>query len=76
MRIAICDDEKILYKEIFELLNEYSRLKNEPITTEHFCSGRDFLASSLPFDLIFMTTRWMILTVWKQLGVSETITKT
>lgn len=54
MRIAVCDDEKILYKEIFELLNEYSRLKNEPITTEHFCSGRDFLASSLPFDLILM----------------------
>ena len=34
MKIAVCDDEIILYEELYTLLNEYSTLKKEPILTK------------------------------------------
>lgn len=54
MKIAVCDDEMILYEELYTLLNEYSALKKEPILTAYFRTGNDLLSSTEKFDLIFM----------------------
>lgn len=54
MRVAVCDDEKIVYFELNSLFNEYSRMTNETISATYFPSGRDLLASSIQFDIIFM----------------------
>lgn len=54
MQVAVCDDEKILYEELCLYLNEYSRIKGEPILTYYFSNGHELLASDLNFDLIFM----------------------
>ena len=54
MRIAVCDDEKIIFSELNTLFNEYSKLTSEIISATHFSSGRDLLASSIQFDLVFM----------------------
>ena len=54
MRIAVCDDEKIIFSELNTLFNEYSKMTAEIISATHFSSGRDLLASSIQFDLIFM----------------------
>ena len=54
MKIAVCDDEIILYEELYTLLNEYSTLKKEPILTTYFKTGYDLLSSTEKFDIIFM----------------------
>lgn len=54
MRIAICDDEKILFEELNVLLNEYSSLKKEPIFITYFDSGNKLLSDNGKFDMIFM----------------------
>ena len=50
MKIAVCDDEIILYEELYTLLNEYSTLKKEPILTTYFKTGYDLLSSTEKFD--------------------------
>lgn len=54
MKIAVCDDEKIIFDELNNLLNQYAVLKEIPILTTHFKSGRELLISSEKFDVIFM----------------------
>lgn len=54
MKIAVCDDEIILYEELYTLLNEYSALKKEPILSTYFKTGRELLSSTEKFDIIFM----------------------
>lgn len=54
MKIAVCDDEIILYEELYTLLNEYSTLKKEPILTTYFKTGYDLLSRTEKFDIIFM----------------------
>lgn len=43
MKIAVCDDEIILYEELYTLLNEYLILKKEPILTTYFKTGYDLI---------------------------------
>lgn len=71
MKIAVCDDEIILYEELYTLLNEYSTLKKEPILTTYFKTGYDLLSSTEKFDIIFMDIRWTILTDWKHPNVCD-----
>lgn len=54
MKIAVCDDEMVLFEELYTLLNEYSALKKEPILTTYFKTGNDLLLSTEKFDIIFM----------------------
>lgn len=46
MKIAVCDDEMVLFEELYTLLNEYSALKKEPILTTYFKTGNDLLLST------------------------------
>lgn len=54
MKIAVCDDETVLYEELYTLLMEYSLLKKETVLTTHFKMGNDLLLSTEKFDIIFM----------------------
>lgn len=54
LKIAICDDEKIFYNDLNNLLNEYSKLRGEAIVTTYFSSGHDLLNSTMQFDIVFM----------------------
>ena len=67
MKIAVCDDEIILYEELYTLLNEYSTLKKEPILTTYFKTGYDLLSSTEKL----WTIRWTILTDWKHPNVCD-----
>ena len=66
MKIAVCDDEIILYEELYTLLNEYSTLKKEPILTD-----MTFYQVLRSLTLYLWTIRWTILTDWKRPNVCD-----
>lgn len=71
MKIAVCDDEIILYEELYTLLNEYSTLKKEPILTTYFKTGYDLYQVLRSLTLYLWTIRWTILTDWKHPNVCD-----
>ncbi len=50
MKIAICDDEKIIRDQI----RKYIKVQNYDISVDEYASGSDFLESSEKYDFIFM----------------------
>lgn len=54
MNIAICDDEKILHKELKDALAAYGRDRGIDIYTHCFSSGEDLISSDEIHDVIFM----------------------
>lgn len=71
MKIAVCDDEIILYEELYTLLNEYSTLKKEPILTTYFKPDMTFYQVLRSLTLYLWTIRWTILTDWKHPNVCD-----
>ncbi len=54
MNIAICDDEKILHKELKNALAAYGRDRGIDIYTDCFSNGEDLISSNEVYDVIFM----------------------
>ena len=54
MNIAICDDEKLLHKELKDALCNYGRDRRIDIYTSCFINGIDLINSNELFDVIFM----------------------
>ena len=54
LRIAICDDESIMRKEIIRGLDEYSRLRNLDITYDQYETGAEFLRSKRSYQLVML----------------------
>lgn len=71
MKIAVCDDEIILYEELYTLLNEYSTLKKEPILTTYLKPDMTFYQVLRSLTLYLWTIRWTILTDWKHPNVCD-----
>ena len=54
MKIAICDDEKIMRDSLAGFLNEYAESRNSEISITEFSSGDDLLSEKTDFDIVFM----------------------
>ena len=56
MRVAICDDEKTMQKELEKLLDEYSRIRKTDISIDKFDNGHDLIKtlSEREYEIVFM----------------------
>ena len=54
MRVAICDDEKVMHIIIENLLIEYKNIRNIDIFIDKFENGYDLLKSEREYEIIFM----------------------
>lgn len=54
IKIAICDDDMNIVKEISQFLHEYEKNNSVAFEILGFCDGDELLASSQKFDLIFL----------------------
>ncbi len=54
MRIAICDDEKVMHKELKACLEKYAEERKQIFLYDDFYSGSELLASDHDFDIVFM----------------------
>lgn len=56
MRVAICDDEKTMQKELEKLLDEYSRIRKIDISIDKFDNGHDLIKtlSEREYEIVFM----------------------
>ena len=54
LKIAVCDDERIIREEIIRSLNEYSRLRNIDIICDSYENGYDFLRTKRSYNIVFL----------------------
>lgn len=54
MRVAICDDEKIMQQNLVKLLDEYAQIRNIDLVIDKFDNGVSLLRSSQEYEIIFM----------------------
>lgn len=54
MRVALCDDENVFRKEIYNLLSEYSQTKHIDIICDQYANGRELIHHACKYDIIFM----------------------
>lgn len=54
MRVAICDDEKIMRTDLQKKIDLYTKTHHQIILCNEFESGEELLSSNIPFDIIFM----------------------
>jgi len=54
LRIAVCDDERIIREEIIRSLDEYSRLRNVDIICDQYETGCDFLQSKVSYNAVLL----------------------
>lgn len=54
IRIAVCDDDMNIIKEIGQFLHEYEKNNSIDFEIIGFCDGDELLASNQKFDLIFL----------------------
>ena len=54
MKIAICDDQPLMCKEVEKQLQEYAAQNQSEIDIEIFYMGSSLLASEIDFDIIFL----------------------
>ena len=54
LRIAICDDEKIIREEVAHSLNEYSRLRGIDIICDQYATGYEFLCTNVSYNIVFL----------------------
>ena len=54
MRIAICDDEKVIREEIASMLDEYFQANNMVCALDQFADGESFVKVHEDYDLVFM----------------------
>lgn len=54
IRIAVCDDDINIVKEISQFLHEYEKNNSVDFEISGFCDGDELLASNQKFDLIFL----------------------
>jgi Response regulator of the LytR/AlgR family len=54
LRVAVCDDERIIREKIVHSLNEYSRLRNVDIVCDQFETGHDFLCSKNNYQIVLL----------------------
>ena len=56
-RIAICDDEEIFRKNIYEIIMKYMDEKGCPCEVDEFASGKDFISLGInmaKYDIVFL----------------------
>jgi len=54
LRVAICDDERIIRENIVRSLNEYSRLRDVDIVCDQYETGHDFLCSKNTYQIVLL----------------------
>lgn len=54
LRVAICDDEKLMCATIKKSLDHYARLRNLDLLYDEFHSGHDFLNSKEKYDFVIL----------------------
>ena len=54
MRIAICDDNMILHKELKRCLEKYAVMRKIDMVYDDYTSGVELLSGNLEYDIIFM----------------------
>lgn len=54
LKIAICDDEDLIIKKMYEIVTSYFHEKNEGILVKIYHSGNELLSENLKFDIIFL----------------------
>lgn len=54
MKIAICDDEKVMHKELKRCLEMYAEERKLIFMYHDFLSGSELLSSDQEFDIVFM----------------------
>ena len=54
LRIAVCDDERIIREELVRCLNEYSRVRNIDIVCDQYATGHDFLRTNVSYNMVFL----------------------
>ncbi len=54
LRIAVCDDEAIMVKEVNKILSAYCRSKSVDFKIFTYCDGHDLLIAQESFDIIFL----------------------
>jgi len=54
LRIALCDDERIVREEVVRCLNEYSKLRNVDILCDQYETGQEFLRSKTSYNIVML----------------------
>lgn len=54
MRVAICDDEKIMRTDLQKKIELYAKAHQQIILCNEFESGEELLSASISFDIVFM----------------------
>ncbi len=54
MRIAICDDCRIMHNDLKRYLEKYGAIRNLDMVYDDYLNGSDLLASNIEYDIIFM----------------------
>lgn len=54
MRVAICDDERPMYINLWGLLEEYRKKRNIVVYTDYYKSGEELIKASKDYEVIFM----------------------
>lgn len=54
MRVAICDDEKIIRADLQNKIDQYAITHQQIILCNEYESGEKLLFSNIPFDIVFM----------------------
>ena len=54
LRVAVCDDERIIRDEIIRSLNEYSRLRSVDIICDPYETGHDFLRAKTSYHIVLL----------------------
>ncbi len=58
IRIAVCDDDKFIHKQLGEIITSYSIFTNEDIHLIYFTTAEALLASTEKYDILFLDIRF------------------
>lgn len=58
IRIAICDDDRFIHKQLAEIIMAYSIFTNEEINLIYFITAESLLASTEKYDILFLDIRF------------------
>lgn len=58
IRIAICDDDRFIHKQLAEIIMAYSIFTNEEINLLYFVTAEALLESTEKYDILFLDIRF------------------
>lgn len=58
IRIAVCDDDKFIHKQLAEIITAYSIFTNEEISLIFFLTAEELLEATDKYDILFLDIRF------------------